>query len=248
MEKKNKMKCMVIAALATLSLLTACDANSTKTVNVATDGGASHEDGKGKNVVRKRLAVQGDFSYLTNIGSINIVYTQGEYGMEVEGDSAVLQHLKTSYDSNLLTVSMGTDGNSDINLYGNVSNATMYLSCPDLKCVSICGNGGFECRGTWRGDDLQVGVLGTGELKLDTVECNTFAMQSTTISVISIGALKARVADVMTRTNAVVDMNVDVEELTVLNDGRPKMTLTGKADNLMIKNPKDDNLVNKIIQ
>ena len=240
------MRHKIFTILATLSILTACNSTAPKQEEKSDADNTKRQNERKANVVRRQLGPVKEFSYLTNLGSVNIIYTQGDYNMEVEGDSAMLQYLVTSFDSNLLTISMRSDGNSDINLYGNTSNVTMYLSCPDLKCVSICGNGGFESIGTWSGDDIEVGVLSTGTMSLGTIECNTFKMQSTSVSLISIANLKAQEATMLTRTNATIDMKVDVEDLTIINDGNPKITLTGKATNLLIKNPKDEGFVNLI--
>lgn len=246
MKTTKAQKYLTIAILSILPSLTACNSSASKEQEKETGTGSPQEQRQGANIVRKRLDMLGSFSYITNIGSVNIIYTQGDYSIEVEGDSALIPHVKTSFDSNLLTVSMGTDGNCDINFEGKTSNVTMYVSCPELKCISICGSGRFESRGKWTGDDIQTGVLGIGSLKLDSIECNTFSMQVTAISHIGIGNLKAKEATILTRTNAIVDMNVDAEEFVVLNDGNPKMTLTGKATNLQIKNPKDQNLKNNM--
>lgn len=240
------MKRKIIGIWAILSILTACNNPVQRPNEQSGDDDTSQEKVKNEKIVRRQLGTLKDFTHLTNLGSVNIIYTQGDYNMEVEGDSVLLQYLTTSFDSNLLTVSMRTDGNRDINLYGNASNVTMYLSCPNLKCVSICGNGGFESIGKWSGDDIEVGILSTGTMRLDSIECNTFSMQSTSVSNISITNLKANEATVMTRANATIDMDVDAEELTVLNDGKPTMTLTGRAVNLLIKNPQDENFVNRI--
>lgn len=237
------MRHKIFTILATLSVLAACNSTAPKQEG---ESGAGSTDRRPANVVRRPLNTLKEFTHLTNLGSVNIIYTQGDYSMEVEGDSTMLQYLVTSFDSNLLTVSMRSDGNKNINLYGNTSNVTMYLSCPNLKCVSICGNGGFESIGKWRGDDIEMGILSTGAMRLDTIECNTFSMQSTSVSIVSIANLKAQEATIMTRTNATVDMNVDVNDLNILNDGKPKMTLAGKATNLLIKNPKDEEFVNLI--
>lgn len=239
------MERKIIGIWAILSILTACN-NPVQRPNEQSGDDTSQEKVKNEKIVRRQLGTLKDFTHLTNLGSVNIIYTQGDYNMEVEGDSVLLQYLTTSFDSNLLTVSMRTDGNRDINLYGNASNVTMYLSCPNLKCVSICGNGGFESIGKWSGDDIEVGILSTGTMRLDSIECNTFSMQSTSVSNISITNLKVNEATIMTRANATIDMDVDAEELTVLNDGKPTMTLTGRAVNLLIKNPQDENFVNRI--
>lgn len=240
------MERKIIGIWAILSILTACNNPVQKPNEQSGYDDTSQEKVKNEKIVRRQLGTLKDFTHLTNLGSVNIIYTQGDYNMEVEGDSVLLQYLTTSFDSNLLTVSMRTDGNRDINLYGNASNVTMYLSCPNLKCVSICGNGGFESIGKWSGDDIEVGILSTGTMRLDSIECNTFSMQSTSVSNISITNLKVNEATIMTRANATIEMDVDAEELTVLNDGKPTMTLTGRAVNLLIKNPQDENFVNRI--
>lgn len=249
MDKAINMKCLVVTALTAIAMLASCNGQSPSQTSAEKkeDAGAA-ESGKrrSENVVRVKMGTPKEFTHVTNLGSANIIYTQGDYAMEVEGDSAMLQYLMTSFDSNLLTVSMRTDGNRDFNLYGSTSNVTIHLSCPDLKCVSICGNGGFESKGKWSGDKIEVGVLNTGTLCLDTIECNTFGLQSTSVSLINLSYLKANEVNVLTRTSATVEMNVDAEELTILNDGKPKITLTGKATNLLIKNPKDEGLVNRI--
>ena len=242
----GRIRHKLFTILAILCVLTACNSATPKQERESEADNTLQANGRKANVVRRQLSTLKEFTHLTNLGSVNIIYTQGDYSMEVEGDSTMLQYLVTSFDSNLLTVSMRSDGNKNINLYGNTSNVTMYLSCPNMKCVSICGNGGFESIGKWSGDDIEVGILSTGTMRLDTIECNTFSMQSTSVSLVSIANLKAQEATIMTRTNATVDMNVDVEDLTILNDGKPKMTLAGKATNLLIKNPKDEEFVNLI--
>ena len=235
----------ILTAL-TLIALTACTNPAPQQENATTEDSLSQTKESNRNVVRRNLGVLTDFSYITNLGSVDIIYTQGDYSIEVEGDSALLQYLVTSFDSNLLTVSMRTDGNTSYNLYGNTPNVTMRLSCPTLQCISICGNGSFSSQGTWSSEDIEIGVLGTGTMHLDSIECNTFKMQITNVSTIGINNLKANEATVLTRTNATVSMNADAEELSILNDGKPNMTLTGRATKLLIQNPKDETLVNKI--
>lgn len=233
----------LVAIGAMLVALTACSNPSPKQAEASKTTDSAAQD---KNIVRRPLGMVNDFTHLLSIGSVNIVYTQGDYSVEVEGDSAMLQYLNASFDSNLLTVSMQNDNNTDINLFGSVSNVTMYLSCPDLKCASVCGNGGFESKGKWSGDSIEVGVFGTGTLRLDTVECNRFKMEVNSVTQIDIANLTAKESIVWTRASATLNMDVDVEELSLINDYKPKVTLTGKAVNLMIKNPNDETLLNKM--
>ena len=199
-----------------------------------------------RNVIRKHISIPRDFSYLTNMGCVDIIYTQGNYSIDVEGDSALLEYLQTNFDSNLLTVSMLSDSNVDINRYGNTSNIKMYISCPTLQCVSICSNGGFESQATWKVENLQLGVLGTGAMKLGHIECTTFDLQSTDRGPISIEEVKAEDATIYSRSTADIEVRVDVNNLTVINDGKQNLHLTGKARNQYIKNPKNEGLKNEI--
>ena len=239
------MKYGFIITLSALCLLCSCHNTPSPQESQATPQKTQSKEKK-RNIVRRNISIPQDFNYITNLGSIDIIYTQGNFSVEVEGDSSTLNFLKTDFDSNLLTVSMANDGNRDFNFYGNTSNVKMYVSCPDLKCVSICGNGDFESQATWRTEDLQLGVLGTGALKIGKVECTTFSIQSSDVGSISISDLQAEDATVYSRSSAHIDMNVDVNHLTIINDGSQTINLTGKAQKVLIKNPKDKNLTNNL--
>lgn len=240
------MKYGIIATLSTLLLLSACH-HATPSNDVKTDTqNSTKSEQRKQNIIRKRISIPFDFSYITNLGSVDIIYTQGDYNIEVEGDSTTLNFLNAEFDSNLLTVNLQSDNNTDINLYGNSNNIKMYVSTPELKCVSICGNGSFESQATWRAENIQLGVLSTGSMKIGRVECTTFEMQSTDIGNIDITDLHAEDATIYSRSSATINANVDVTNLTVINDGQQKMKLTGKAQNARIKNPNDINLINKL--
>lgn len=233
---------------ATILILTAALALAScqnKTQDQPADGAKSEQTStpkKKKNIIRQRLSIPSDFNYITNLGSVDIIYTPGNFSIEAEGDSATLSYLRTTFDSNLLTVCIQSDANADLNKYGNTSNVKLYISCPQLACVSVCGNGGFESQATWRGEDIQIGVLGSGSLKLADVECTTFSLQSNDVGSVSIAHLKADDAVLMSVSSAHIEADVDVNNLTVFNEGQQTMKLTGKAQNTIVKNRKDPNL------
>ena len=124
------MKYGIIITFATLLVLGACrrstPGNEVKTEQQST---AKTEQRK-QNIIKKRISIPFDFSYITNLGSVDIIYTQGNYSIEVEGDSATIDYLNAEFDSNILTVNLQTDNNTDINLYGNSNNIKMYVSAP----------------------------------------------------------------------------------------------------------------------
>jgi len=239
------MKYGLIITLATLILMGSCRRTTT---NNETDTKQQPEkkEARKQNIIKKRLAIPFNFNYITNLGSVDIIYTQGDYSMEVEGDSTTLNYLITDYDSNVLTVNLELDNNIDINLYGNTNNVKMYVSAPELKCVSICGNGSFESQDTWHAEDLQLGVLSSGSMKIGKVECTTFNLQSTDIGDITLTDLQAEDARIYSCSSANINANINVKNLIVINEGTQKMKLTGKAQLVRFKNPKDPNLINEL--
>jgi hypothetical protein len=240
------MKQGIIIAFTTLLLLGACRrAGNGNEENVGQKNTAKTETRK-LNIIKKHISIPFDFSFIINLGSVDIIYTQGNYSIEAEGDSAMLTYLVTEFDSNVLTVNVQTDNNKDLNKFGAISNIKLYVSTPELKCVSICGNGGFESQATWRAEDIQIGVLSTGSLKLGSVECTTLDLQSTDIGNIDISDLQAEDATIYSRSSATINANVNVKNLIVVNEGKQKMKLTGKAQKAVFKNPNDINLVNEL--
>ena len=237
------MRYSIITTLSALLLLSACRPSSPAQDKPSAESSTSV---KKQNIIRKHVNIPSNFSYITNLGCIDIIYTQGDYSIEVEGDSTTLNYLDTTFDSNLLVVSLQTDRNTDANVYGHTSNVKMYVSCPDLQCVSICGNGGFESPSTWRTENLQLGVLGSGKLKTGKIECTTFSLQSSQTGSIDIGELHAEDASLYSMSDANINMNVYVNDLTILNEGKQHLHLTGKATSTHIKNPNDPNLINEI--
>lgn len=244
--KRERMKQGIIIAFTALLLLGACRrAGDGNEENAGKKNTAKTETRK-LNIIKKHISIPFDFSFITNLGSVDIIYTQGNYSIEVEGDSAMLTYLVTEFDSNVLTVKVQTDNNKDLNRFGGVSNIKMYVSAPHLQCVSVCGNGGFESQATWRAEDIQIGVLSTGSLKLGRVECTTFNLQSTDIGNITITDLHADDVTLYSRSSADITANMDVNHLVVINEGKQKMKLTGKAQQAIFKNPNDINLVNEL--
>lgn len=240
------MKYGTTIAFATLLVLASCRHATTNQPEEKTAEKPAKTAEAKRNIIKKHISIPSDFSYITNLGSVDIVYTQGNYSVDVEGDSVMLEYLETNFDCNLLTVSIKSDSNTDINFYGNVSHVKMYVSCPDLKCVSICGNGSFESEATWSTDDLQLGVMGSGFMKIGKVECTTFSLQSTNVGNTSISELHAEDATIYANSSASIDVDMDVKNLTLVNEGTQPIKLTGMATNVFIKNPKDPHLTNEL--
>ena len=83
-------------------------------------------------------------------------------------------------------------------------------------------------------------------MKIGRVDCTTFDLQSTDIGNIDITDLQAEDATLYSRSSATINANVNVKNLVVINDGKQTMKLTGKAQNVRIKDPNDMNLINEL--
>ena len=83
-------------------------------------------------------------------------------------------------------------------------------------------------------------------MKLGKVECTTFSLQSTDIGDINVTDLHADDATLYSCSSANIDVNMDVKNLVVINEGTQKFHLKGKAGNVMFKKPNDMNLTNDL--
>lgn len=255
---KDKMKNMTtiniksFALISTMLLLFSCNgsqpANSPESQANAAENAPSEQTENAaakQNIIRRHINIPRDFNYITNLGSIDIIWSQGDYSMEAEGDSALLQYIVTDFDSNLLTINLENDTHMDSNLYGIKSNLKVYISSPDLKCISICGNGSFETTGTWKSDDIKTGVMSKGSLKLGRIECSTFTLQSTDIGDISIADITAADITLYSNSSANISVNATAENMAILNDGTQHITISGNIKKLRVKNENDPNLTIK---
>ena len=210
------------------SMLVACSSSGNKTAGDSSQQATNTEKKNVPNIKRKRIAVVRDFEHITNIGTVDIVFTHGDYGIEVEGDSALLDMVRTEFDSNLLTVSIGADANPDYGKYNTASSTKLYISAPLLKCLTICNAGGFTCIDDWKCDDIQIGMFGSGIVKLGNVECKKFLVDSSGNGSVSVGHLKADVATLASRMEGSFTFDCDVEDFVITNGGKQKIKLTGK--------------------
>lgn len=241
------MRNRIFTIIAALLTLTACHQRSstdTPSASGTSEGGQTAQ--QQRKVIRRAIPIPSDFNHITNLGSVDIIYTQGNYNIDVEGDSATLNYLDVNFDCNVMTTSLKSDASPHLNHYGNTSNVKMYVSCPDLKCVAIVGNGGFESRATWRTEDLQLGSMGSGPMKLSEVECTTFSLQTSDMGDISIAHLKADDASIFSTSSAHIEADIQVNNMTVLNEGKQTIKLTGTANRVIVEHPQDPNFINEV--
>ncbi len=131
------------------------------------------------NKVRKHVNFSGTFYQITNLGTPDIIYTQGPYNFEVEGAEDLVDELALSIDYNVMTVSLKDEEKIDMNRFNsNKGKLTLYISCPTLKAIATCGTGGIHIKGKLEGDEFQVGCLGTGSIEIDTLNMTNMRYDS----------------------------------------------------------------------
>jgi len=169
------MKKQIIIIPIALALLCSCEGNTaSKNTN-----GKSEVKSTDNKVSRKTLMITGDFNQITSLGGIDIVYTQGDFNIEIEGDSTFFPSVKADVDSGILSLYFSFDNNEDLYLYGTSRKLTAYITSPDLKCVALCSTGNFKSVNKWKMEDISLGVIGEGNFDIDSLECNSFKYEAT---------------------------------------------------------------------
>lgn len=130
--------------------------------------------------VRRHVKYSGAFYQITNIGSLDIVFTQGPYNIEVEGPENLIDDLSVAIDQYVLTVNMKDEEKIDLTQYKTTNRKlTLYVSCPVIKTIAMCGTGGLHTVGTIQSDNLQLGILGTGSIEADTISAENLSLDVT---------------------------------------------------------------------
>ena len=105
------MKTYTYMFLCSALLLTACSDTGNKSSKQASKAKEVEQ-----NIIQRNLPVHNDFFGITNIGSINIEFTEGPCSATVEGDSLLVSSLRYDVDGGLLTLSIPSEENSDKSL------------------------------------------------------------------------------------------------------------------------------------
>lgn len=218
------MKRQIIIPLA-LSFLCSCGNN-----NAGSNKESKQEKKESKrNIVRQPLRLLGDFTQITSLGGIDIVYTQGSYNCEIEGDSASISHVRADVESGILTMYFTSDNNPEMLCYENKQSITAYISTPDLNCVALCSTGNFSTTSKWKQDNIELGIIGTGSFNLDSIECNTFKYEATGDGDATFKHIDSKgsiMFTCMSKSNVKADINTD---LIVATTQSGEINLTGKA-------------------
>ena len=230
------MKKLLIVSLAIFSALCSCNGNKTEKGENSTKDTIKKSP---QNIIRTPLQITSDFNQITSIGGIDIIYTQGDFSAELEGDSLLLPHIDVDIDSGILSISMKGERNHDINIYEGKNGVKLYLSSPNLKCVALCSSGNFTSKGTWTNEDIQLGIIGKGSFKLDSINCKTFKYQTSGTGNADFKNIKGEQLEFICTSKSDVTATVDADYLkAATNNG--VITLNGKAKQKQLSASKDE--------
>lgn len=122
--------------------------------------------------VRRQLPYVGAFNQITNVSDFDIVFTEGDYNVELEAPEALADALHMTLDSGVLTLSQLEEGKSSTYRKGaSGTMGTIYVSCPELRMLAVCGSGSFRSEGTIHTPQMHVGTLSLGAIEMDSVVC-----------------------------------------------------------------------------
>jgi hypothetical protein len=122
-----------------------------------------------------------EFIQVTSIGNVDIEYKQGEYSIVAVGNPEVISLLDASFDSGILTVGMKNETRVELSTIKNKQNIKLLVSSPELKYMSICGNGNFHSKGTLKTKLFHTGNLGSGKIVIDTLICDILKIENSNI-------------------------------------------------------------------
>lgn len=226
------MNRVFLTIIGTLMLISC---NQSGQQNGPTKNDANQRENRKVELVRKPLSFSGTFYQITNIGSPNIVFTEGDCSVEVEGPSNSVNAVRIDVDSNVLTIYVNNEENFGTNIFSDdTSDITLYISCPSLQILATCGTGNFKSIGTIHNSDMHVGCLGTGAIDLDSViTTGTFKYESSGDGNAIFNHIHAgQDCNLLLSGSGNVMANVDVaENLLVENDHSGNVSINGKSHN-----------------
>lgn len=223
-----KMKTNTLLYL--IASLALCSCNNAKKSEEKAAEVTPEQQTEAENIITKTVPLCGEFTHITSVTGANIVYTQGDYNIEVTGDSTFILSLKPEIDSGVLTISMGAELNSDLDLLERNHNVTLNISAPSVRCVTLCGSGNFTSKGLWKGEKLEFGIIGSGNFLCDSIDCADFDFMSSGEGKAEYVHIKAQHIHVANTKKSDVKADVETDIIEAENVGSGIFSFTGNAN------------------
>lgn len=248
-------KSRLIVALSLTLILPVCSCKKGNTTKATSEESAVTEVNSGttksgdtSNVKKVAIPVMSDFYSITSIGSIDVVYTQGEKAsIDVEGDSSLLALVNANIDSGVLTISLESQANPNLSHYEGKYGVTAYVSSPELHIVALCRTGNFRSLGKWVTEhDVDFAAYDTGTFDVEDLKCKNFRMESHGKDNSNFGMITSDLVYFFFRGPSKYHVGVNTPSLAADLASGTVFEVTGHADYHSIKGTGAGTFVNKM--
>lgn len=112
-----------------------------------------------------------NFSAIDVAGFMYIHYTQGDkYEVNISAPQYVINEIKAKTDNGKLIFSLDNKYQRLVNTEKKCVH--IYVTSPKLKGVIMRGSGEFEAKGRVNANNLDLQIIGSGDIEMDNVTCN----------------------------------------------------------------------------
>ncbi len=152
------------------------------------------------------------FTTIEMNGVGNIIYTQGDYNVRAEGDSAIIARTIITFKDDCLTIDQkkGSDTKNSVNFY---------ISSPTLTKVEIDGVGSFEAKQAINFDnDFEFESDGVGSVRISDLNCQNFKFHQEGVGASSVN-VKCNKASFKSEGVGACELEIDADTLHLESDG-----------------------------
>lgn len=175
------------------------------------------------------------FFQITNIGNVDIEYSQGEYNLQAIGSPEVIPLLETSFDSGVLTIGMQNETVVELSTIRNKQNIRLLITAPELKYLALCGNGNFKSNGTIETELFQAGNFASGTITIDSLKCDIFKFENNDIGKAIFNNAECNTANIATFGTSKTNITIKAQkDISTYSGGESAIVMNAKAERLEI--------------
>lgn len=168
-----------------------------------------------KSVETSRHFSISDFNSIENRGvaDIKIIQTTGDYYMDMEGDTQLMNATKIAIKDNTLSINQEFNGNKPIN-----GKLKIIIGMPSLKSINTHGVGNIAIRDL-RQDRLAISTNGVGNLDIERLKCCNLSVECHGVGNI---ILKGTATNILLESHGVGNINtleLEADNVTAFSRG-----------------------------
>ena len=188
------MKRIIIMALVALMTCTAMQA------------AGKHVDATEGNTVSQRRVP--NFTRIESVGSIDIVYTQGNRpSVKVVGKAKEVDCVTTYVRGNILRV--GYNSGSRMFNFSSGDDVKVYVTSPDITQIRLQGSGDFKASKKIDSDNLTVEIVGSGDADMKYVICDNFTVNLRGSGDVEVDYLRCATSNIWLRGSGDIEIKQD---------------------------------------